>query len=188
MFIRSQPLPFTVARVGDEPPRRSPFTAAWSKTLELLDRELWHLGATDAVVQIDLRPEDFRRDGWPKERSRPGSPVVVFAIETAEHGPLKYTARAFDRWQDNLRAIALGLEALRKVDRYGITERGEQYSGFKALPSAGGSGAGDPEHGARLVEQHGSIAAALKVTHPDTPGTGNVGDFRAVDAFRKRGS
>lgn len=37
-------------------------------------------------------------------------------------------------WQANVRAIALGLEALRRVERYGIAPRGEQYTGWKALP------------------------------------------------------
>ncbi len=32
-------------------------------------------------------------------------------------------------------AATLGLEALRKVSRYGIGEHGEQYTGWKALPS-----------------------------------------------------
>jgi hypothetical protein len=41
-------------------------------------------------------------------------------------------------WQQNVRAIALGLEALRKVDRYGITRRREQYTGFRALPPGQG--------------------------------------------------
>jgi hypothetical protein len=34
-------------------------------------------------------------------------------------------------WQDNLRAVALGLEALRRVERYGIAQRGEQYAGWR---------------------------------------------------------
>jgi hypothetical protein len=41
----------------------------------------------------------------------------------------------------NARAIALGLEALRKVDRYRITKRGEQYTGWSALPPATPMGA-----------------------------------------------
>lgn len=43
-------------------------------------------------------------------------------------------------WQHNVRSIALGLEALRAVDRYGITKRGEQYAGFTgALPAGRGA-------------------------------------------------
>lgn len=36
----------------------------------------------------------------------------------------------------DLRAIALSLEALRQVDRYGVTRNREQYEGFTAFPPA----------------------------------------------------
>src|SRR4029077_707905 len=36
----------------------------------------------------------------------------------------------------------LGLEALRKVERYGIAKRGEQYTGWKALPPGSGAEVG----------------------------------------------
>ena len=39
----------------------------------------------------------------------------------------------------NLRSIALGLKALRAVDRYGVSRRGEQYAGFRAALTAGGN-------------------------------------------------
>jgi hypothetical protein len=45
----------------------------------------------------------------------------------------QFAVDKFATWQDNLRAIALGLEALRKVDRYGITKNSEQYTGWKQL-------------------------------------------------------
>jgi len=35
-----------------------------------------------------------------------------------------------------MRAIALSLQALRAVDRYGVARRAEQYRGWKQLPSA----------------------------------------------------
>ena len=62
---------------------------------------------------------------------------MILAFES-KFGHLKYMTDTFDDWQENVRAIALGLEALRKVDRYGITKRGEQYVGWKALPSGEG--------------------------------------------------
>ncbi len=42
---------------------------------------------------------------------------------------------SFPAWRINVRAIALGLEALRKVDRSGIARGNEQYTGFRALGS-----------------------------------------------------
>jgi hypothetical protein len=47
----------------------------------------------------------------------------------------QFAVDVFPTWQANLRAITLGLEALRRVQRYGIVKEDEQYTGFKALTS-----------------------------------------------------
>jgi hypothetical protein len=52
---------------------------------------------------------------------------------------LVYATDACEHWQHNVRSIALGLEALRAVDRYGISRRGEQYAGFRAALTSGGA-------------------------------------------------
>ncbi len=158
--------------------QRSRFDSYWSTTLNDLERELNHLGARDVVIQLALRESDIRLDGWPKERSRPEHPGVILAFES-KHGPLKYTTGTFDHWQDNIRAIALGLESLRRVDRYGITKRGEQYTGWKALAS-GSQAEADLELGRRLIAEHGGLKAAKRATHPDAGG--DADDFRAVMA------
>jgi len=51
-----------------------------------------------------------------------------------------FARRSDSPWKSNVRAIALGLEALRKVERYGIADSGQQYRGWQAL----GSGAPMP--------------------------------------------
>jgi hypothetical protein len=132
--------------------RRSRFEAPYSATLELLERELKHLGARLVVIQLHLSEGDIRLDGLPRANARPTSPGVIVSFES-RHGPLRYFTDVFDRWQDNLRAVALGLEALRKVDRYGISRRGEQYRGWRAIE--GGGGEGSPrERAARFVLDH----------------------------------
>lgn len=109
----------------------------WPATLLLLERELNQLGADSVVFQIDLRESDIRLDGLPRADARPTDPAVIISFKS-KHGPLRYFCDQFRGWQDNVRAIALGLEALRKVERYGITHRGEQYAGWKQLgPSSG---------------------------------------------------
>lgn len=111
----------------------SPFTAEWSSTLTLLRRELDQLRATDRILQIDMDESMFRIDGFPRANARSNGPGVIVTFD-ALRTTLSYPCDAFLKWQDNVRAIALGLEALRKVERYGITKRNEQYMGFKALP------------------------------------------------------
>ena len=116
-------------------PRSAPFRTPYNGTLGLLDKELIMLGVRKAVIQIDLPESKIRNDGLPRSGARPDYQGVMLSFES-KYGPLRYATDVFDSWQDNLRAIALGLEALRKVDRYGITRKGEQYKGWKQLPAS----------------------------------------------------
>jgi hypothetical protein len=67
-----------------------------------------------------------------------GFPGVRIAFES-KYGPLTYATDEFvtrpARLADQRPRIALALQALRAVDRYGVTKRGEQYTGWKALPA-----------------------------------------------------
>lgn len=119
------------------------FRATWDSTLELLAYETEALGAELVVIQVDAEATDIRRDGMLKARARVGHPGAVVSF-TSDHGPLRYAADRYEQrwsgampgWQANVRAVALALEALRAVDRYGVTRRGEQYRGWSALPAA----------------------------------------------------
>lgn len=131
--IEQWPLTFTKNR------RRSQFSATWSATVKQLDTELRHLGhgrRAPSVLQIAMREQDFRlRDGMPRANAVPEHPGVILNIES-RHGDLSYPCDTFTRWQDNLRAITLGLSHLRTVERYGITQTGQQYRGWQAIEAA----------------------------------------------------
>lgn len=114
--------------------RSSQFSAGYVDTLNLLAREVEQLGADAAVVQLDLTEAEIRLDGIVRSSARPRSPGVIVSFE-GRSGPLRFSCDRFSHWHENLRAIALGLEALRKVDRYGIVHGAEQYAGFRALGS-----------------------------------------------------
>jgi hypothetical protein len=114
--------------------RWSPFKATWPSTLDLLERELDHLRGKEIVLQIDVGMNDIKNDGT--LRAEPASPKVILSFES-KHGPLSYPCDAFSQWQGNVRAIALGLEALRRVERYGIAGRAEQYKGWSKLGGPG---------------------------------------------------
>jgi hypothetical protein len=87
------------------------------------------------------------------------------------------------------------------VDRYGVTRKGEQYAGWKALPSTtdptmttetaavliakAGSEAGFTA--AAILEVEGcaraAVRAALRKSHPDTGGS--AAEFHLVQTARK---
>jgi hypothetical protein len=126
------------------------FKAHWDQTLALLDDEVEALGCDGPVViQIDVLAVDLRADGMLRTRARVGNFPGVIVSFKSRHGPLRYATDAYEQrwsgnlpgWQANVRAIALSLEALRAVDRYGVSKRGEQYTGWSALPAARAQGA-----------------------------------------------
>ena len=126
--------PHFPARAADSH-RESPFRVSWTDTLILMSRELEHLRAPQHkpwVLQLDVSDHQIRKDGGVFERATPRSPAVRVAFES-RHGPLIYGTDQFWQWQANVRAIALSLEALRKVDRYGVAGHGEQYRGWTAI-------------------------------------------------------
>lgn len=145
----------------------SPFTANYRDTLELLDRELHQLGAHNVVLQVDATERDCRIDGQLRADAKVRHPGVILTFDTKTHGTLTYACDRFQRvsyrsnspasWQHNLRAIALGLEALRKVERYGIANRGQQYAGYRELGSGIALGAASMtvEEAAELLVEHG---------------------------------
>lgn len=142
----------------------SPFTATYRDTLEILDRELHAIDARDPFLQVDADPRQVRADGQLRADARVDHPGVILTFDTRRHGTLVYACDRYVRpswrsssgasWQHNLRAIALGLEALRKVERYGIAERGQQYAGYRELPSGIAVGAAMTlEAAARLLAE-----------------------------------
>lgn len=171
---------------------RSLFKSGLSDTLQLLDREIWHLTDTrtqreSAELLIAIPAGDlWRLDGRPRAHAVTEHPGVIFSL-ASKHGPLSYPCDTFTTWQDNLRAVALALEALRKVDRYGVTKRGEQYRGFLALETtAAPAGFTSVDEALTFLGKYSGLGLAeMKVidgavrrslrraqaeTHPDTGG------------------
>lgn len=170
--------------------RRAPFAASHLSTLKLLERELKHLQARSVVIQAAVSSQDIRNDGMLRSTARPRHPGIILSFETATLGPLSYPCDTFDDWTQNLRAIALALEALRRVERYGVTRRGEQYRGWAKLPAPGFMGEKEAEiivlqslglqPESQSIERDSRFSkatypvtrrAALRNSHPDTGGS-----------------
>lgn len=167
---------------------RSPFSSSYSDTLDLLDRELRMLRATVTVVQLAVNEGQIRRDGKLRAAAYPDHPGVILSFDT-KAGHFRYAADRFTHWHENLRAIALGLEALRKIERYGIGAGTEQYTGFLQIETPAAqrpmtydealSFVADAVSASRQkVREHWRYAdsraemyrAAARALHPDTGG------------------
>lgn len=198
MILRHRPLTERHWLRPDRSRKRSQFTATWSDTLTLLEREVYaiqHRGMADPVLMLDLTEADLRLDGQIRAHARPASPAVALAFESVR-GPLIFRCDRYNEtglrgaaqpWQCNVRAIALTLEALRAVDRYGATQSGEQYTGYRGLPAPDPWATlarltGRPVDDLRSLHASGRLERLVtRMTHPDTAG-GSADAFNDAQA------
>lgn len=175
------------------------FRAAWNSTLELLGRETDLLGAHMVVLQVDVTAGEIRRDGMLRADARVDFPGVRVSFDS-HHGALTYATDTYTTWRANVRAVALALQALRAVDRYGVSKRGEQYRGWAAI-EAGPGELMSAEQAAKLVAQAAeswftagdvlrlpdarrrAYRAAARRHHPDTGGDPDL--FRKLTAAKE---
>jgi hypothetical protein len=206
--IQQWPGAFTTER------RRSQFKAIYTQTLKGLEKESLAINARNIAIQLALRDADLRRDGLPRAGSRPAHPGVILSFEkwtpngqvtaaSARLGVFRAFSMPCDTylsWEENLRAITLSLKALRDIDRFGVTQSGEQYTGWAQLPA--GNIPDAREEAARLVSDTSGIVITafntdadaleqarrigLRRLHPDQGGDGDAfGRFQAAVALLK---
>lgn len=165
-------------------PKKSPFKGHnWSRIERELQDEVARINGRDLTVALDVRKlGDFRADGGLRADARPETSRIVVSFTRPDSKRFVFPADAYAFWQDNAWGIRLSLEALRAVDRHGVTQGDQQYAGFAALTSGGMTVESALEFLARvsgLEEAALAFPAVLAVavqkarnkTHPDTGGS-----------------
>lgn len=182
----------------------SPFGKTWTEVQELLERELRMLSyrSGSVVLQTAHSPYDVRKDGRLRADVRkPEHSGVVLKFEVYDsvqkrYVPMSFECDQFTDWKANVRAIADAMEALRKVNRYGVSGGGKSnahYEGYKALPPAEEASDEADLTCAQFIALHSAFnrveiltdkavlikaykQAAAKL-HPDNPETGSHEHF-----------
>ena len=193
-------------------PKSSLFKQTYSNTKRLLEDELYYLKAIEASIQIEMfiKAEDLRLDGELRHNAKPTKPGVVLSFSKVKNRvfdknaqtwknellTLSYPCDSYDHWHDNLRAIALSLQNLRAVARYGVFKYEDMVSRL-ALPSAEGKLSDRDSalhfisiHSGRTIDQlrdkpflkAGYLEAAMKL-HPDKGGSSE--DFHKLQEAKR---
>lgn len=150
----------------------SPFGKTWTEIITILEREMKHLGYRpgSCVIQTAHTAYDVRNDGMLRSGSRkPEHPGVVVRFDVYDaknrrYVPMRFECDRFTSYEANVRAIADALEALRKVDRYGVSSGGNSgahYEGYKALPA--GSGGMTEEEAVMFIHRHAPAYGVLDI-------------------------
>jgi hypothetical protein len=137
-----------------------------------LEAELQRLGAKQPTLSTNI---SLRLDGRPRSDEAPRDPGV--AVYFSFRG--KATVLAADRYltvADNIAAIAGHIEALRRIERYGVGTIEQALAGYRALPADTAANwravFGFAKESRPTIEQlDAAYKAAAKKHHPDQGGT-----------------
>lgn len=168
--------------------RADRFQTSWGGSLDLLELEVKRVKGTDLAIGVVAIESSVRLDGSLRGNDgefKVSHPGVEVSFDHPERGRLSFHTAAYPSVHGNLHAIALTLEALRAVDRYGTAETAEQYEGWAALPPGKIEFRPDPDEGQRIAAEHGGLRAAIKALHPDRNEGVTSEAYQHVMAFKE---
>lgn len=111
--------------------RRSGVSISAFRATERLESELERLGGKDTTMSSNVQ---VRLDGRPRSETEPTDPGVAVYFRFKGRA----TVLACDHYRrvaDNIAAIAGHVEALRRIERYGVGTIEQALAGYKALPA-----------------------------------------------------
>ena len=141
-----------------------------SDAIQRLTGELDRLGAKSEVLSSNV---SLRLDGLPRsgqtEPDDPGAAVYFRLL-------VKPRCLACDRWDrvaDNIAAIAQHIDALRRIDRYGVGTMEQAFAGYAALPPSAEEWwtVLGIKSDATLTQMEDAFKRLAKMQHPDVGGS-----------------
>jgi hypothetical protein len=137
-----------------------------------LEAELDRLGARHPTLSTNV---ELRLDGRPRSDIEPTDRGVACYFVFKGRATV-FACDKWDRVADNIAAIAAHIDALRRIERYGVGSLEQALAGYKSLPADTAadwrSVFGFPPGSAPSRDQLDSAyKAAARVHHPDRGGT-----------------
>jgi len=96
-----------------------------------LERQIKMLGGTRPILSTNV---GLRLDGRPRSVGEPHDPGAALYFSFKSRATV-FACDRYDRVSDNIAAIAAHIDALRRVDRYGVGTIEQALAGYKALPA-----------------------------------------------------
>lgn len=139
---------------------------------ERLEREIDRLGGSRPTLSTNV---SLRLDGRPRSDEEPRDPGAALYF-TFKGRATVFACDRFTRVADNIAAIAAHIDALRRVERYGVGTLEQALAGYKALPADTAANwravfGFSEDQRVTLDELDSAFKARAKTAHPDLGGT-----------------
>lgn len=161
----------TIAGPDGKRESRRPLTV--SDGVRRLVRQLRILGveAGDAVISTNI---PVRLDGLPYGNQRDPADVGVAVYFRLKKADRVLACDTWDRVADNLAAVAQHIDALRRIDRYGVGTLDQAFAGYAGLPAKGSTWRSSlgfaPDQVVTLAEVEAAFRERARGAHPDVQG------------------
>lgn len=127
------PLQWPIGRPRKSWPERSNFDVSLGKAIRDVQDEVRRLGGDRLVISSNL---PLRRDGIPYANASQPTDRGVAVYFRYKQKPMCFACDRWSKIEDNMRAIAKTIEALRGIERWGTGQMVQQaFTGFTALPA-----------------------------------------------------
>ncbi len=172
-------------RTADDKRRQAAFKTKFGAAVASLLREVKLLEGQTLVISSNVK---VKNDGMPyATEPNPRDPGVAIYFRLSG----KPIALACDKWkyvEDNIRALALSIKAMRATERYGVSSMLDRvFQGFVALPDASARPWYEVLHvapDAPLDEIRTAFRNRSKQVHPDVGGS-DAQQHEVIQAFRE---
>lgn len=169
-------------------PQRSNFGGTPDKIRKEMVSEVERLGGRNLIISTNV---ELRQDGYPRAGRKPLAPdeagvAVYFDLQGT---PYVFACDKWDCVAHNMRAIQKTIEALRGMERWGVSDMmARAFTGFKAIPAQSSR---EPWAAVLNVPKNATpdqitqaYRSRLKQVHPDHGGSAE--EFQRVqDAYRE---
>lgn len=183
-MTEAYPLQWPIGKPRKQSPERSRFGArSIDVATNILRKEMGRMGVRDLVLSTNLR---LRNDGYPYSNQAQPRDQGVAVYFTYKKQPMCFACDRWDKIQDNIYAVAMTIDALRGIERWGSGEMVQQaFTGFTALPAPK-----NPwdilELGPNATEEEidASFREKARFMHPDAGGSAQA--FQELNEARRR--
>lgn len=171
-FRRTQEGPAAMLAPGQTKPKKAQVILSVAAAVERLEYQLSQIGAVQVVLSTNVEPT---LTGRPRGNAADPADVgaaVYFKLNGADR------VLACDKWTriaDNIAALAAHIDAIRRIDRYGVGSLDQAFRGYTALQPATCEWwlvLGVPRN-APLEKIEAAFTELAKKHHPDRGGDAN---------------
>jgi len=118
---------------GQQKPKKAQVSLSVAAAVERLEYQLGEIGATNPVLSTNVEPTLTGRPRGNAADPQDVGAAVYFKLNGADR------VLACDKWTrvaDNIAALAAHIDAIRRIDRYGVGSLDQAFRGYTALQPA----------------------------------------------------